>query len=69
VPRLFIFTHLFSVNDDAKSVVIFLSAGYGFSPVLKTLTASISTDTIHATSCLMFLTHLVFHNYGMDAAM
>ncbi|KFV97238.1 Phosphatidylinositol N-acetylglucosaminyltransferase subunit C, partial [Fulmarus glacialis] len=36
--------------------------------VLKTLTESISTDTIYAMSALMLLGHLIFFDYGANAA-
>lgn len=39
------------------------------SPVLKTLTETISTDTIYAQCTIMAFVHLAFHDYGLDAAM
>ncbi|MEE6518622.1 hypothetical protein FKM82_029732 [Ascaphus truei] len=53
---------------DLKSALVFAAFTYGFSPVLKTLTESISTDTIYAMSVLMLLGHLVFFDYGANAA-
>ncbi|XP_030061691.1 phosphatidylinositol N-acetylglucosaminyltransferase subunit C [Microcaecilia unicolor] len=53
---------------DLKSALVFLAFTYGFSPVLKTLTESISTDTIYAMSVLMLLGHLIFFDYGATAA-
>ncbi|XP_063154639.1 phosphatidylinositol N-acetylglucosaminyltransferase subunit C [Candoia aspera] len=53
---------------DLKNSVIFVAFTYGFSPVLKTLTESISTDTIYAMSALMLLGHLIFYDYGANAA-
>ncbi|XP_078498556.1 phosphatidylinositol N-acetylglucosaminyltransferase subunit C [Lissotriton helveticus] len=53
---------------DLKSSLVFLAFTYGFSPVLKTLTESISTDTIYAMSVLMLLGHLIFFDYGANAA-
>ncbi|KAE8610730.1 hypothetical protein XENTR_v10012224 [Xenopus tropicalis] len=53
---------------DLKSALVFVAFTYGFSPVLKTLTESISTDTIYAMSVLMLLGHLVFFDYGANAA-
>ncbi|KAM4722886.1 phosphatidylinositol N-acetylglucosaminyltransferase subunit C [Rhinophrynus dorsalis] len=53
---------------DLKSTLVFSAFTYGFSPVLKTLTESISTDTIYAMSVLMLLGHLVFFDYGANAA-
>ncbi|XP_032631789.1 phosphatidylinositol N-acetylglucosaminyltransferase subunit C [Chelonoidis abingdonii] len=53
---------------DLKSTLVFIAFTYGFSPVLKTLTESISTDTIYAMSVLMLLGHLIFFDYGANAA-
>ncbi|XP_069775778.1 phosphatidylinositol N-acetylglucosaminyltransferase subunit C isoform X2 [Narcine bancroftii] len=53
---------------DLKSTVVFVTFTYGFSPVLKTLTESISTDTIYAMSVFMLLGHLIFFDYGAHAA-
>lgn len=53
---------------DLKSSVVFVAFTYGFSPVLKTLTESISTDTIYAMSAFMLLGHLIFFDYGANAA-
>lgn len=53
---------------DLKNSVVFVAFTYGFSPILKTLTESISTDTIYAMSALMLLGHLIFYDYGANAA-
>lgn len=53
---------------DLKSSLVLMAFTYGFSPVLKTLTESISTDTIYAMSVLMLIGHLVFFDYGANAA-
>uniref|UniRef100_A0A8C8RG13 Phosphatidylinositol glycan anchor biosynthesis class C n=1 Tax=Pelusios castaneus TaxID=367368 RepID=A0A8C8RG13_9SAUR len=53
---------------DLKSTLVFIAFTYGFSPVLKTLTESVSTDTIYAMSALMLLGHLIFFDYGANAA-
>nr|XP_027196475.1 phosphatidylinositol N-acetylglucosaminyltransferase subunit C-like [Dermatophagoides pteronyssinus] len=52
-----------------KSCLIFLIACFTMSPVLKTLTETISTDTIYAQCTIMAFVHLAFHDYGLDAAM
>ncbi|XP_005998586.1 phosphatidylinositol N-acetylglucosaminyltransferase subunit C [Latimeria chalumnae] len=49
---------------DFQSAVTFLAFTFGFSPVLKTLTESISTDTIYAMAAAMLLGHLVFFDYA-----
>lgn len=56
------------VWDDFIMVLIFLAFGYVLSPILKTLTDTISTDTIYAMAALMGLIHLVFCDYGVAAA-
>ncbi|XP_062989186.1 phosphatidylinositol N-acetylglucosaminyltransferase subunit C [Elgaria multicarinata webbii] len=53
---------------DLKNSVVFVAFTYGFSPILKTLTESISTDTIYAMSSLMLIGHLIFYDYGANAA-
>lgn len=50
--------------EDLRTVLVFLMFGYILSPILKTLTETISTDTIYAMTILMFLTHLIFNKYG-----
>ncbi|XP_073976333.1 phosphatidylinositol glycan anchor biosynthesis class C [Rhodnius prolixus] len=48
-----------------KGLMCFLLLGYLLSPVLKTLTESISTDTIYAMTVFMMAIHLVFFDYGI----
>ncbi|XP_063056489.1 phosphatidylinositol N-acetylglucosaminyltransferase subunit C [Engraulis encrasicolus] len=48
---------------DLQSAAIFLSFTFGFSPVLKTLTEAVSTDTVYAMSCVMLLAHLISFPY------
>lgn len=55
---------LTKLTKDLRTVLIFLTFGYILSPVLKTLTETISTDTIYAMTILMFLVHLIFSKYG-----
>ncbi|EFN80808.1 Phosphatidylinositol N-acetylglucosaminyltransferase subunit C, partial [Harpegnathos saltator] len=52
------------LTKDLWTVLIFLTFGYVLSPILKTLTETISTDTIYAMTIFMFLTHLIFSKYG-----
>ncbi|XP_046646210.1 phosphatidylinositol N-acetylglucosaminyltransferase subunit C-like [Daphnia pulicaria] len=49
-----------------KNVFLFIAVGYGCTPVLKTLTDTISTDSIYAMSVVLMLVHIAFHQYGMD---
>lgn len=53
---------------DLRTVLIFVVFGYVLSPVLKTLTDTISTDTIYATTTFMMIIHLIFFDYGVPAA-
>ncbi|XP_050549066.1 phosphatidylinositol N-acetylglucosaminyltransferase subunit C [Daktulosphaira vitifoliae] len=50
-----------------KSTIAFILSGYILSPVLKTLTETISTDTIYATTTFMLCIHLIFFDYGVSA--
>ncbi|XP_071381090.1 phosphatidylinositol N-acetylglucosaminyltransferase subunit C [Centroberyx affinis] len=52
---------------DLQSAAIFLSFTFGFSPVLKTLTESVSTDTVYAMSAVMLLAHLVSFPYAQPS--
>lgn len=56
------------LSSHTKTVVIFFILGYILSPVLKTLTETISTDTINATTFVMMLIHLIFFDYNAPAA-
>ncbi|KAK3088366.1 hypothetical protein FSP39_018252 [Pinctada imbricata] len=58
-----------TVIDDVKTFAMFMGFSYGLSPVLVSLTETVSTDTIYAMTTLMLLANLLFHNYGADAAM
>ncbi|TRY77638.1 hypothetical protein DNTS_005786 [Danionella cerebrum] len=53
--------------DDLQSASIFLAFTFGFSPVLKTLTESVSTDTVYAMSAMMLLAHLVSFPYAQPS--
>ncbi|KAG7487727.1 hypothetical protein MATL_G00026510 [Megalops atlanticus] len=52
---------------DLQSAAIFLAFTFGFSPVLKTLTESVSTDTVYAMSAMMLLAHLVSFPYAQPS--
>jgi phosphatidylinositol glycan class C protein len=54
--------------DYGKPAALFISFLSAVSPILKTLTESISTDTIWAMTVGMLLVHLLFFNYGSDGA-
>uniref|UniRef100_A0A3P8XN19 Phosphatidylinositol glycan anchor biosynthesis, class C n=1 Tax=Esox lucius TaxID=8010 RepID=A0A3P8XN19_ESOLU len=53
--------------SDLQSASIFLSFTFGFSPVLRTLTESVSTDTVYAMTALMLLAHLVSFPYAQPS--
>lgn len=53
---------------DIRTVLTFVAFGQLFSPVLHTLTDTISTDTIYTMTFLMLLVHLIFYDYGVPAA-
>lgn len=56
------------LGNDLRTVLTFIVFGQLFSPVLHTLTNTISTDTIYTTSFLMMVVHLIFFDYGVTAA-
>lgn len=55
-----------AIGDDLKTVIGVLVFGYIFSPMLHTLTNSISTDTIFSTTFFVMFLHLVFFDYGLS---
>lgn len=61
--------HIFTVLEDLKTFVMFTGFSYCLSPVLASLTETISTDTIYAMTTVMLLANLAFHNYGVQAAL
>lgn len=56
------------IISEWKSFTVFLIFGYALSPILKTLTETISTDTIYAMVTCTMIAHLIFQDYGADAA-
>ena len=56
------------IFNDVKTVILLLGFTAFFSPVLETLTHTISTDTIYTMATIMFLGHFAFHDYSVDAA-
>ncbi|XP_015782343.1 phosphatidylinositol N-acetylglucosaminyltransferase subunit C isoform X2 [Tetranychus urticae] len=63
---------LSSKSDDVigelKTGIILIFSGFAVSPILKTLTETISTDTIYAMVTLMMIIHLIFFDYGVKVA-
>ncbi len=56
------------ISGVLKSASLFLAVGYACTPILKTLTDTISTDTIYAMSALLMMLHIAFHRYGIDGS-
>ncbi|CAH1642955.1 unnamed protein product [Spodoptera littoralis] len=52
-----------------KTVLVYLSIGYLLSPILHTLTDTVSTDTIYAWAVIMMIIHLIFFDYNVPAAL
>ncbi|CAN7948767.1 unnamed protein product [Ixodes pacificus] len=52
---------------DLRRAAIFVAFGFSLAPILKTLTETISTDTVYAMAAGMLLLHLVTHDYSEDA--
>lgn len=51
------------IRRDILDLIKFLLFTYGLSPILNSLTESISSDTIYRTSAFMLFLNLVFHDY------
>lgn len=56
------------LGNDLRTALIFIVFGNLFSPVLHTLTDTVSTDTIYTMTFLMMFIHLVCFDYGVSAA-
>jgi phosphatidylinositol glycan class C protein len=48
-----------------KTAVMFLGVSFVLSPVLVSLTETVSTDTIYAMTTIMLLANLLFHDYAV----
>ncbi|KFB44455.1 AGAP005923-PA-like protein [Anopheles sinensis] len=55
--------------EDSKTAIAVLAFGFIFSPLLHTLTNSISTDTIFSMTFFVLVLHLIFFDYGISAAL
>lgn len=62
---------LIKIKNDLMNLVKFLFFTYGLSPILNSLTETISSDTIFAMSTFMLALNLITHNYedSSDVAM
>ncbi|XP_037040620.1 phosphatidylinositol N-acetylglucosaminyltransferase subunit C [Bradysia coprophila] len=56
-------------SDHIKTVLSVIVFGYISSPLLHTLTQSISTDTIFTMTFFVMFIHLIFFDYGVPAFM
>lgn len=54
--------------QDLKTTLSALAFGFILSPMLHTLTNSISTDTIYTVTFFVLLLHLVCYDYGLPAS-
>jgi hypothetical protein len=52
-----------------KTVLVYIVLGYILSPILHTLTDTVSTDTIYAWSVIMMIVHLIFFDYEVKVAL
>ena len=52
----------------ASSAILLTIILLGLSPMLKTLTKDISSDSLWAFTTLMFLANIIFHDYGSSKA-
>lgn len=53
--------------NDGKQAFVFLSFVLGLSPILKTLTDTVSTDSIYFMAGVLMMIHLITNNYGVNA--
>lgn len=61
--------HFLSVRNDAKVVCFYVVLIACVSPVIKSLTGSVATDSINACTTFLLLLRLVVHDYGTPVAM
>ncbi|EGT52843.1 hypothetical protein CAEBREN_06698 [Caenorhabditis brenneri] len=54
-------------KEHGRTIVTLFLFAYAFTPVIRTLTTSISTDTIYATSIITAILSCFFHDYGVKA--
>uniref|UniRef100_A0A915PLY8 Phosphatidylinositol N-acetylglucosaminyltransferase subunit C n=1 Tax=Setaria digitata TaxID=48799 RepID=A0A915PLY8_9BILA len=70
---LFLFTvYLFMIRprnllDHFYTFITLLCFGYMLTPIIRTLTDTISTDTIYVMSSILFLLSFIFHDYVIVA--
>lgn len=57
----------YNFMKTCRTSCFYALCSYMLSPILKTLTETISTDTIYSTTVIMMLIHLIFFDYGVPA--
>ncbi|WKX88144.1 hypothetical protein Q1695_008063 [Nippostrongylus brasiliensis] len=67
VYAAFLADHRIDFIDHLYTVVVLFLFGYATTPAIRTLTDTISTDTIFALSFITALISCVFHDYGINA--
>nr|XP_049698880.1 spliceosome-associated protein CWC27 homolog isoform X1 [Helicoverpa armigera] len=67
------FLYIYFAGTDVlrhlKTVLVYVTIGYLLSPILHTLTDTVSTDTIYAWAVLMMIIHMIFFDYNVPAAL
>lgn len=58
-----------AVLTHLKTVLVYVTIGYLLSPILHTLTDTVSTDTIYAWAVIMMVIHMIFFDYNVPAAL
>lgn len=66
---LYIYIQGSALIKHLNTVIIYLVIGYLLSPILHTLTDTVSTDTIYAWSVIMLLIHLIYFDYDVPVAL
>lgn len=56
------------IRQNLRTLITYLIFGKLFSPLLHTLTDTVSTDSIYTMAFLMLTTHLIFFDYGVNVA-
>uniref|UniRef100_A0A915A7X7 Phosphatidylinositol N-acetylglucosaminyltransferase subunit C n=2 Tax=Parascaris univalens TaxID=6257 RepID=A0A915A7X7_PARUN len=55
--------------DHLLTLFTLIFYGYALTPIIRTLTDAISTDTIYAMSAALFTLSFIFHDYAMSASL
>ncbi|XP_048002177.1 spliceosome-associated protein CWC27 homolog isoform X1 [Leguminivora glycinivorella] len=66
---LYLFIEGSELLSNLKTVLVYLVIGYLVSPILHTLTDTVSTDTIYAWAVIMMLVHMIFFDYEVPIAL